>query len=293
MSSWDNNGMYNSALRRTAMYNHQYAFFDPETNVPYFNNHNYFHKYNGDYGHNKDIYYDYANGFGLGTQYNKELHFKAKTFYYPRNKNDLTIETRIQCLECKNIDSVTQSLDINGGGDYTCASFGIYQCQCTKTKLFIFLKNLKVSNGSLIWYIQKKPNLSHIMTRCPLRKEEPGSSIIPALVISAALGIMTGGFAASAGVALLPSIAGASSPALMGVNLLAGGAGGVLNTLINGNAGVSCSYSGDTGFQINSIKETAVNYATSKAYYYINGLDNEETQQIYLCRNIKSLTERG
>lgn len=292
MSSWDNNGMYHSVIRRTALYNHQYAFFDPDTNVPYFNNYNYYHNYNGDYEHSKDIYYDYPDGFSLGTQYKKPLYFKAKTFYYPRNQNDLTIETRIKCLECKNIDSVKQSLNIDGGGDYTCANFGIYQCQCKKTKLLIFLKNLKVNNGSLIWYIQKIPNLSHIMTRCPLEKKEPGS-IIPALVISAALGIMTGGFAASAGYALLPSIAGASSPALMGVNLVAGGAGGVLNTLITGNPGVSGSYSGDTGFQINSIKETAVNYATSKAYYYINGLDDEDTQKTYLCRNIKSLTERG
>jgi hypothetical protein len=293
MSSWDANGNYNHAMNRTSWYLHQYVFFDPDTNVPYFNNYNYYHNYNGDYEHSKDIYYDYPDGFSLGTQYKKPLYFKAKTFYYPRNQNDLTIETRIQCLECKNIDSVKQSLDINGGGDYTCANFGIYKCECKKTILFIFLKNLKVPNGCLIGYIQRIPshNNSHIMTRCPLKREEP-RSIIPALVISAALGIMSGGFAASAGYALVPSIASASSPALMGVNLVAGGAGGVLQTLITGNPGVSGSYSGDKGLQINSIKDTVVNYAASKAYYYINGLDDEHTQKIYLCRNIKSLTER-
>jgi hypothetical protein len=291
--SWDNNGLYNHAMNRTSYYGHQYAFFDPDTNVPYFNNYNYYHNYNGDYEHSKDIYYDYPDGFSLGTQYKKPLHFKAKTFYYPRNQNDLTIETRIKCLECKNIDSLKQSLNIYGGGDYTSAKFGIYQCQCKKTKILIFLKNLKVTNGYLMGYILNIANSNTIKIRSFPQREEPGSSsIIPALVISAALGIMTGGFAASAGYALLPSIAGASSPALMGVNLVAGGAGGVIKTLITGNAGVSCGYSGDTGFQINNIKETVVNYAASKAYYYINGLDDEDTQKTYLCRNIKSLTDR-
>ena len=292
MSSWDSNGYYNHAMNRTSWYNHTYAFFDPETTVAYFNNFEYYHNYNGDYQHNNEIYYDHTNS-GLGKKYEKKLHFKAKTFYYPRNQNDLTIETRIQCLECKNIDSVKQSLDINGGGDYTCANFGIYKCQCKKTILFIFLKNMKVPNGCLIGYIQKIPshNNSHIMIRCPLKREEP-RSIIPALVISVALGIMTGGFSAVAGVPLLPSIAGATSPALMGVNLVAGGVGGGLNTLLSGNAGVSASYSGQQGFQINDIGKTCSDYIKNKSYYYINGLDDEKTQQLYMLRDIKSLTER-
>lgn len=287
--SWDNRGQYNHALCRYSHYLHTYAFFDPDANVPYFNNYNYYRNYTGDYEHSNEIYYDFKNGLAAGEQYKKPLHFKAKTFYYPMNTNDLTIETRIQCLECRNIDSVKQSLNINGGGDYTCANFGIYQCQCKKTKLLIFLKNDNVSNGCLIGYIIRREY--NILIRSPPSREEP-CSIIPALVISGALGIMTGGFAASAGVALLPSIAGASSPALMGVNLLAGGAGGVLNTLVTGNAGVSGSYSRDGGFQINDISKFSSDYIKNKSYYYINGLDDEHTQQIYMLRDLKSLTER-
>jgi len=288
--SWDKTGQY-CRISGTTHYLHQYAFFDSDTNIPYFCNRNYYRNYTGDYEHRHDIYYDYDESIGcVGNQRKKPLHFKAKTFYYDKNINDLTIETRIQCLECRNIDSVKQSLNIDGGGDYTCANFGIYQCQCKKTKLLIFLKNVNVSNGCLIHHLQRSVN-KIIRIRSPPTKKEP-DSIIPSLVISVALGIMTGGFSAAAGVALLPSIAGATSPALMGVNLVAGGVGGGLNTLLSGNAGVSASYSGQQGFQINDISKTCSDYIKNKSYYYINGLDDEKTQQLYMLRDIKSLTER-
>jgi hypothetical protein len=175
--SWKEAASVRSQCGSEIHFQNYYGFIDTEDEKPYYtvNNINLW-SWNGgpwhwspDFIHNKDIYYDYVNGLSLGTQYKKELHFKAKTFHHYAwqqtkkdfklcggKKADVIVETRIQCLECKNIDSVKQSLDINGGGDYTCANFGIYQCQCKKTKLIIYLRNISNCNLTLQHIISKK-----------------------------------------------------------------------------------------------------------------------------------------
>ena len=119
------------------------------------------------------------------------------------------------------------------------------------------------------------------------------SSIFPAVIISAILGGVTGGLLGAAGVALLPSVASASSSALVGVNIAASATGSVINTITSGgNIGVNVSYNNGT-IKANDVKDIAINYAIDTTFYYLNSLNNNSShyRDAMICKRLQSLTD--
>ena len=289
--------------------------------------------FNSDFVHQANYYAKYASAHG----YSKQLPFKAKTIYYYGNTSqhnywklgwitsppslqklnvfkdipdyDIIVETRIQCLTCKNVDSYKQWLCRDGGGDHTCSNFGIYNCKCGKTKMVLFLRNMchyiptedvfAGHNSDLHSILEgKHPVITNFPPEVeaqynPRRVQSSNDSIFPAVIISAILGGVTGGLLGAAGVALLPSVASASSSALIGVNIAASATGSVINTITSGgNIGVNVSYNNGT-IKANDVKDIAINYARDTTFYYLNSLNSNSSdyRAAMICKRLQSLTD--
>lgn len=225
---------------------------------------------------------------------------------------DILVETRIQCYTCKNVDSYKQWLRKDGGGDCTCSNFGIYQCKCKKTKIILFLRNVlhyiptEYAFGGLDTHLHlilegKQP----VITNFPPEVESQyksrsvqssNNSIFQAIILSVILGVATGGALGAAGIPLLPSIASASSPALMGVNIAACAGGSALNTIISGgNIGVNINFS-KGGIKANDIHDIAINYINNvrdTTFYYLNNLscNSAAYNPAMICKRLQSFTD--